>query len=97
MLGLLLFISALAVLIICARMHDCYVDTMSLRVRDSDTNYREKKTPIGLSSFHCVFFSQYASSFYCMYRTLGRVVLSLMVNSQCRCAIIRCHMAGEYY
>ena len=29
MLGLLLFISALAVLIICARMHDCHVDTVS--------------------------------------------------------------------
>ena len=40
MLGLLLFISALAVLIICARMHDCHV--LILWVSDSDTNYRKK-------------------------------------------------------
>ena len=26
-----------------------------------------------------------------------RVVLPLMIDSQCRCAIIRCHMAGEHY
>ena len=43
MLGLLLFISALAVLIICARMHDCHV--LILRVCESviHTNYRKKK------------------------------------------------------
>ena len=85
MLGLLLFISALAVLIICARMHDCHV--LILWVRDSDTNYRGGGT-------HWKLDRPIISKLVLLYVShTWRVVLSLMIDSQCRCAIIRCHMA----
>ena len=91
MLGLLLFISSLAVLIICARMHDCHV--LILWVRESVILIRiiEKQT-------QWKFDRSIISKLVLLYVSHNwRVVLSLMIDSQCRCAIIRCHMAGEYY
>ena len=89
MLGLLLFINALAVLIICARMHDChvYTDTVSpvilIRIIEKKTHWKLDR-PI-ISKLVLLYVSH-----------TWRVVLSLMIDSLCRCAIIRCHMAGEY-
>ena len=71
MLGLLLFISALAVLIICARMHDCHVDTVGLWVRDSDTNYRERKNALKT----CQANNMQARSIVCIAHLKGSLVI----------------------
>ena len=92
MLGLLLFISAVAVLIICARMRHCH--ELLLWVCDCAIHkiLREKKTPWKLEM-------PILSKLVLLYVShTWRVVLPLMIDSQCRCAIIRCdHMAGEHY
>ena len=79
MLGLWLFISALSVLIICARMHDCHV--LILWVCEPVILIRIIEKQNALKTWQAN--NKEARSIVCF------------AHSQCRCAITRCHMAGD--